>query len=698
MPTVSTHAAVDVPSYVIMMDPERHCVPLRRKLEVLVPKMNCIRATRRTEIRIETNGSARLSTGARLLYRYPFVHLTTFAVHELELAILASHLRAMAAGYESGSLAFAIFEEDAEWSMLLSSPHDALRALLDAMPRQWHVLQAAIIAEIPYLRHLHGRLKSAEARASHPNRSGRGTTPAPIVLRDSLRGLSWPFTPGREVIANQTWVRPYWSAAAYAVSRQGASTLLRRFWPNWPRLGADVTIDMTSQLYPVADQILFNVSGAYVTQPLLTQPADGAHFEHAKYKRTARAFVFNNWRRSWMLLRGTALTTVPLHVYSVGADGGNDTGCIEALGAMSSGSSASMLEHNSERRAERSTRRHRSGGSSSPSALLLPGAGRLGLPAHVQVLDVTIDTATERALRSAAVGLRDDGTLQAGAPAYALVLPLPFLLLQSVPNVTSELLRSALLLIDRMKREETNSTAINAALQSPSTSSSTLGGEKKAKRSDPVPRVGGTPDVTLLTLRGSIGMTANPVPSLRRKARLQLSRQLSCLMGHGAHTEEAGDKTDTQSDAWLQALRGAERPAAIGHAEGLSEHPRKGSEIKPEITPCPCPYAQRAAGLLVRVERIPALLKALRLQETPSRTAGQIRPSTIQMARCMPHVFGQRLLALAHDNDQVASSLHIARHIVALGRVMIARDRSSVESAMPPTASERVGACGVPWV
>ena len=193
-------------------------------------------------------------------------------------------------------------------------------------------------------------------------------------------------------------------------------------------------------------------------------------------------------------------------------------------------------------------------------------------------------------------------------------------------------------------------------------------------------------------------MTANPVPSLRRKARLQLSRQLSCLMGHGAHTEEAGANTDTQSDAWLQALRGAERPAAIGHAEGLSEHPRKGSEIKPEITPCPCPYAQRAAGLLVRVERIPALLKALRLQETPPRTAEQIRPSTIQMARCMPHVFGQRLLALAHDNDQVASSLHIARHIVALGRGVIARDRSSVESAMPPTASERVGACGVPWV
>jgi hypothetical protein len=472
--------------------------------------------------------------------------------------------------------------------------------------------------------------------------------------------------------------------------------LLRRFWPNWPRLGADVTIDMTSQLYPVADQILFNVSGAYVTQPLLTQPADGAHFEHAKYKRTARAFVFNNWRRSWMLLRGTALTTVPLHVYSVGADGGNDTDCIEALGAMSSGSSASMLEHNYERRAERTTRRHRSGGSSSPSALLLPGAGRLGLPAHVQVLDVTIDSATERALRLAAVGLRDDGTLQAGAPAYALVLPLPFLLLQSVPNATSELLRSALLLIDRMKREETNFTAINAAIQSPSTSSGSLG-EKKGKRSDPVPRVG-TPDVTLLTLRGSIGMTADPVPSLRRKARLQLFRQLSCLMGHGAHTEEAGANTDTQSDAWLQALRGAERPAAIGHTEGLSEHPRNGSEITSEITPCPCPYAQRAAGLLVRVERIPALLKALRLQETPPRTAEQIRPSTIQMARCMPHVFGQRLLALAHDNDQVASSLHIARHIVALGRGEIARDRSSVESAMPPTASERVGACGVPWV
>ena len=58
------------------------------------------------------------------------------------------------------------------------------------------------------------------------------------------------------------------------------------------------------------------MSGSYLTPPLLTQPADGAHFEHEKYKRGARDFVLSHWKRPWLPLRESNLRRVPLQVYA----------------------------------------------------------------------------------------------------------------------------------------------------------------------------------------------------------------------------------------------------------------------------------------------------------------------------------------------------------------------------------------------
>jgi hypothetical protein len=207
--------------------------------------------------------------------------------------------------------------------MLLGAPHAASAALIAAMPRQWSVLQAAVIAEPPYMRHLHRRLSSAAARheraaSGHERARSGGSAPptaaeggsaaaaAPIVPRATLRGLSWPFTEGHQVVENRTWLKPYWSAAAYAVSPRGAAALLERYWLTssaasirrgglageprkaaWSRARAkggaallSHLVDTRSQLWPAADQLLFNVSGTYLTPPWLTQPVTGAHAEH----------------------------------------------------------------------------------------------------------------------------------------------------------------------------------------------------------------------------------------------------------------------------------------------------------------------------------------------------------------------------------------------------------------------------------
>jgi hypothetical protein len=198
---------IDVPSIVITMKPDA-CELLRRQLRDLVPRLHCLRATRRADVRMgPENGTASLPlalengevAAGRILFHHPPVHPTIFSVGALECAILVSHLRALRMGLRKGhGSPFLVFEEDAEWAMLLASPHRAVTTLLARMPRHWSVLQAAIIAEPPYMRHLQARLSRTATRHRAHRRSD---SPAPpIVPRATLRGLSWPFTPSREVI------------------------------------------------------------------------------------------------------------------------------------------------------------------------------------------------------------------------------------------------------------------------------------------------------------------------------------------------------------------------------------------------------------------------------------------------------------------------------------------------------------------
>ena len=79
----------------------------------------------------------------------------------------------------------------------------------------------------------------------------------------------------------------------------GALRLLLEYWPVHPSLEEGVTIDTRSQRWPAADQLLFNLSGAYVTTPRVTQRVDGSHSEHAEYKRASREFVLHEWYPSW---------------------------------------------------------------------------------------------------------------------------------------------------------------------------------------------------------------------------------------------------------------------------------------------------------------------------------------------------------------------------------------------------------------
>ena len=223
----------------------------------------------------------------------------------LEVAILLSHLRAVAAGHASGAPHFLVLEEDVELALLLSRPALQLQRQLDALPSRWHVLQLSVIAELPWL----STCAAASARA-----------PADAVRAPRLLfGLSWPFTPGRAVSKNASWVKPYWSAACYAVSRAGASHVLSTYWSGAPEL-AGATIDTRSQLWAPADQLIFNSSRTYVGAPLLTQAVEGAHAEHAKYKRVSREFVLAAWFAPWAPVAATAavpLRELPFAVYAI---------------------------------------------------------------------------------------------------------------------------------------------------------------------------------------------------------------------------------------------------------------------------------------------------------------------------------------------------------------------------------------------
>lgn len=117
----------------------------------------------------------------------------------------------------------------------------------------------------------------------------------------------------RVVWENATWIKPYWSAAAYVVSQRGAAQLLRRYWPRAPLLSG-ATIDTRQQLWPAADQLIFNLSSSFMSAPLLTQPTVGTHAEHARFKQDARNFVFHTWLPEWGSLSQTKLVLASIFV------------------------------------------------------------------------------------------------------------------------------------------------------------------------------------------------------------------------------------------------------------------------------------------------------------------------------------------------------------------------------------------------
>ena len=102
--------AITIPAFVIMMDPDRNCAPLRRMLREIIPRLRCIQATKRADVQMgPPNGTAYVALGSkgrsRLLHVHPPVHHKVFAVGALEVAILCSHLRAIGAGHASGASA-----------------------------------------------------------------------------------------------------------------------------------------------------------------------------------------------------------------------------------------------------------------------------------------------------------------------------------------------------------------------------------------------------------------------------------------------------------------------------------------------------------------------------------------------------------------------------------------------------------------
>lgn len=179
------------------------------QLREIAPRVYCILATRLNDVQRIDNGTAwvhvpmrsfdgtagdPLAQGTpnekqriRVRYHYPPVHAAVYAVGVREIAILLSHLRAVAAGRSLHVPYFFVLEEDAELGFLLGSSHDWLTLVLGSLPTNWSVLQCAVIAEIPWMRHLQKRLISARR---------------PYVSRNSLRGLSWPFSPPRVVFPN----------------------------------------------------------------------------------------------------------------------------------------------------------------------------------------------------------------------------------------------------------------------------------------------------------------------------------------------------------------------------------------------------------------------------------------------------------------------------------------------------------------
>jgi GR25 family glycosyltransferase involved in LPS biosynthesis len=152
-----------------------------------------------------------------------------------ELAVAASHLKAIHQAYMAGEDFALILEEDASVTLLPLWHNIGLRESLEVVPKGWHVLQLHV-----WLGAEMGIGAKIVDKLQHRLQVGRI-----VSKRDPVKDYE------------------FWGAVAYAVSRDGMEVLLKRYWGGW-----DTT---TNRGIPKQDNI--NDQDFQSTKPLFEDPA-----------------------------------------------------------------------------------------------------------------------------------------------------------------------------------------------------------------------------------------------------------------------------------------------------------------------------------------------------------------------------------------------------------------------------------------
>jgi len=155
--------------------------------------------------------------------------------------------------------------------------------------------------------------------------------------------MSWPLTSWFGNERNMSWVKPYWSAACYVVSRGGAASLLGKYWRAVSDAKPDeVLIDTRSQRYAAADALLFNGSDVFVAPPIMTQRVQGRHSEssHESNKMKSRQFVLRHVFGGQWAAADLPLRAMPFHVVVFTWQAAS-TSCSDRLQRQSSSSPSS---------------------------------------------------------------------------------------------------------------------------------------------------------------------------------------------------------------------------------------------------------------------------------------------------------------------------------------------------------------------
>eukprot|EP00750_Incisomonas_marina_P028525 INCI6753.3.p1 GENE.INCI6753.3~~INCI6753.3.p1 ORF type:complete len:654 (+),score=45.11 INCI6753.3:116-2077(+) len=137
-----------------------------------------------------------------------------------ELAVAASHLRAIKAAFDAGDEVALIFEDDASAALIPHWQNMGLSEVLDALPRDWHVIQLHVWLGLGF----------------------GGAARAVDIMRNALRQ-------GNLVSRRDAWDdAELWGVVAYAVSRAGMRELLRTHWRD-PEAGSSIAQTSRSGQY-----------------------------------------------------------------------------------------------------------------------------------------------------------------------------------------------------------------------------------------------------------------------------------------------------------------------------------------------------------------------------------------------------------------------------------------------------------------